>query len=209
MESFAASPLSYRPVAIALDTKGPEIRTGILQGVRGGRGGRGGRRGDGQSRGGRGAGPHSGRWLRPQGPEAEVELVKGSQVLVTVDPAFRTRGDAHTVWVDYPNIVRVLPVGGRIYIDDGLISLTVKSIGADAPPARAARSWARLPSGSGPRPRPARPPPPPAASLPPVPGAPAPRLPAPPLGAGLAGSRFSTRGLLCAEPRPRADRQTE
>ncbi|XP_021569150.1 pyruvate kinase PKLR [Carlito syrichta] len=64
VESFAASPLSYRPVAIALDTKGPEIRTGILQGV----------------------------------------------------------------WVDYPNIVRVVPVGGHIYIDDGLISLVVQKI---------------------------------------------------------------------------------
>ena len=64
-----------------------------------------------------------------------MELLKGSQVLVTVDPAFRTRGDANTVWVDYPNIVQVVPVGGRIYIDDGLISLEVTKIGADAPPA--------------------------------------------------------------------------
>lgn len=72
-------------------------------------------------------------WLCPQGPESEVELTKGSQVLVTVDPAFRTRGDANAVWVDYPNIIRVVPVGGHIYIDDGLISLVVRKIGADAP----------------------------------------------------------------------------
>nr|XP_019809214.1 PREDICTED: pyruvate kinase PKLR isoform X2 [Bos indicus] len=97
VESFANSPLSYRPVAIALDTKGPEIRTGILQGD----------------------------------PASEVEIVKGSRVLVTVDPEFQTRGDANTVWVDYPNIVRVMPVGGRIYIDDGLISLVVKKIGPE------------------------------------------------------------------------------
>jgi hypothetical protein len=77
----------------------------------------------------------TGLWLRPQGPASEVEIVKGTQVLVTVDPAFRTRGNANTVWVDYPNIIRVVAVGGRIYIDDGLISLVVQKIGADAPPA--------------------------------------------------------------------------
>lgn len=66
--------------------------------------------------------------------------MKGSRVLVTVDPELRTRGDANTVWVDYPSIARVVPVGGRIYIDDGLISLVVKKIGADEPPALVLRS---------------------------------------------------------------------
>lgn len=133
-------------MAIALDTKGPEIRTGVLQGVRSlwvrpvwgleeyespGAGER------------VSAGQH---WSGPtcetqaslptpplQGPESEVELVKGSQVLVTVDPKFQTRGDAKTVWVDYHNITRVVAVGGRIYIDDGLISLVVRKIGMEMP----------------------------------------------------------------------------
>ncbi|EHB07321.1 Pyruvate kinase isozymes R/L, partial [Heterocephalus glaber] len=66
-----------------------------------------------------------------EGPESEVEIVKGARVLVTVDSAFRTRGDADTVWVDYSNIARVVPVGGRIYIDDGLICLVVRKIGPE------------------------------------------------------------------------------
>lgn len=65
--------------------------------------------------------------------------MKGSRVLVTVDPAFQKLGNATTVWVDYPNIIRVVPVGGRIYIDDGLISLVVTKIGADPPPVLAKR----------------------------------------------------------------------
>lgn len=74
-----------------------------------------------------------------------MELVKGSWVLVTVDPAFRTLGDAHTVWVDYPNIVKVVPVGGHIFIDDGLISLQVKKIGAQEPGPQAGGDVGRTP----------------------------------------------------------------
>jgi len=87
-----------RQIAIALDTKGPEIRTGLLVG----------------------------------GGSAEILLEKGAVIRLTTDPAFEQSGTADNLYVDYKNITRVLSVGSRVFIDDGLISLAVTDIADNA-----------------------------------------------------------------------------
>ncbi|TKR93198.1 hypothetical protein L596_007697 [Steinernema carpocapsae] len=94
----AASFEEPRIVAIALDTKGPEIRTGLLAG----------------------------------GPSAEVELVKGNSIRLSTNKSFENSGTGVCLYVDYENILKVVEIGSKVYIDDGLISLVVDEIYDDA-----------------------------------------------------------------------------
>ena len=64
-----------------------------------------------------------------QGVNEEIQLRTGNAVVVTTDDAYQEAIDEDTIWVDYKNIVVVLEVGKRIYIDDGLISLLVDEVG--------------------------------------------------------------------------------
>lgn len=103
------------PVAIALDTKGPEIRTGVLESV-------------------------SAllvfvvpitHKLFSQGRTATVDLKKGDPILLTTNEDFKERCTAKVLYVDYANIVKVVKVGSQVFIDDGLISVKVRAIEGD------------------------------------------------------------------------------
>ena len=68
-------------------------------------------------------------FITKQGGSAEVKLEDGKMIRVSLDPAHASCGNKDCIFADYANMKNVLEVDGIIYIDDGLISLQVKSIG--------------------------------------------------------------------------------
>lgn len=64
-----------------------------------------------------------------QSGTAEVELKKGNVIKITLDDAHQDNCGEELLWLDYKNITKVVDIGSKIYIDDGLISLHVKEIG--------------------------------------------------------------------------------
>lgn len=57
-----------------------------------------------------------------------MELKKGETIKLTVDKAYAEKGNNSVVFVDYENIAKVVQVGSRIFVDDGLISLVCSAI---------------------------------------------------------------------------------
>jgi len=95
-EQFQAKHGVRPNLAIALDTKGPEIRTGRLEGDTG---------------------------------RKEVELKAGDTIKITTDKQFKEACTAEVLWLDYENITKVMEIGKRMFIDDGLISVRCTEIG--------------------------------------------------------------------------------
>ena len=52
-------------------------------------------------------------------------LETGKVLKVSIEDKFKECGDENTIFVDYPNIIKILSPGDLIFVDDGLISLKV------------------------------------------------------------------------------------
>ncbi|CAI2163256.1 6541_t:CDS:2 [Funneliformis geosporum] len=84
-----------RPVAIALDTKGPEIRTGVMR------------------------------------DNVELPISSGHVMIFSTNDEYAECCDLKVMYVDYKNITKVIEVGKRIYVDDGVLSFEVLEIHED------------------------------------------------------------------------------
>uniref|UniRef100_A0A7S1N125 pyruvate kinase n=1 Tax=Eutreptiella gymnastica TaxID=73025 RepID=A0A7S1N125_9EUGL len=90
-----------RLIALALDTKGPEIRTGTRAGYVAGT------------------------------AAIDIEYKAGTVVKVSSNPDDRAKCDETLMQVDYLNMPKVVEVGGKIFVDDGLLQLEITETGTD------------------------------------------------------------------------------
>ena len=95
LRQSVAEMLDGRLVGVALDTKGPEIRTGTIK-----------------------------LGELPEQTVAPV-LEVGQSVTVSTDPAMSDQCSSSLIYLDYPRLPSLMRKGEVIYIDDGLISLSV------------------------------------------------------------------------------------
>jgi len=95
INALAAAKATNQNIAIALDTKGPEIRTGNFCEKR------------------------------------DYILERGNKVRLSTNESMRDKGTEKEFFVDYVNIVKVCSEGDLVFIDDGLVSLRIESIGND------------------------------------------------------------------------------
>lgn len=56
-------------------------------------------------------------------------MERDNKVNIVIDKEFFDKCDEKNIYVDYPNIIKIVHPGSRIYIDDGLISLIVLKVG--------------------------------------------------------------------------------
>eukprot|EP00928_Gymnodinium_smaydae_P081134 TRINITY_DN64703_c0_g1_i1.p1 TRINITY_DN64703_c0_g1~~TRINITY_DN64703_c0_g1_i1.p1 ORF type:complete len:582 (+),score=149.83 TRINITY_DN64703_c0_g1_i1:39-1748(+) len=87
-------------IAIALDTKGPEIRTGQLK-----------------------EGSPSGN------PGFTLNIKPGDELVFSTDASLASTGDAKTVYIDYADIGNTLSAGDPMMVDDGLLEFRVVEAG--------------------------------------------------------------------------------
>ncbi len=52
-----------------------------------------------------------------------MTLTAGDPITLTTDEAFKEKCTKEKIYLDYKNLPKVLQVGKRVYIDDGLISV--------------------------------------------------------------------------------------
>ncbi|XP_003373432.1 pyruvate kinase [Trichinella spiralis] len=67
-----------------------------------------------------------------EGAETEVDLRRGDEIILTTDEKYQMCCTEKIIYVDYKNIGKVLKKDMRVFIDDGLICLRVREIGADS-----------------------------------------------------------------------------